>query len=165
MKKFLQKLAIILINGLICATVGYIIYLCKGPEKGPISPNREVIIQRDTITLRDTIRVEKPIYITQRVTDTVKIVYTLTDTLFRNDTIYLPREEKIYVDSLFTAQVSGVQPSLDWIDVYPKTKIVTISEKCVPKRWGISLVAGYGATRDGLSPIFAVGVTYDLAQW
>jgi hypothetical protein len=33
------------------------------------------------------------------------------------------------------------------------------------KRWGLGLSAGYGIGRNGLSPILAVTVNYNLFQW
>lgn len=36
----------------------------------------------------------------------------------------LPLEKKLYSSSEYYAEVSGYRPSLDYIEVYPKTKIV-----------------------------------------
>lgn len=74
-----------------------------------------------------------------------------------------------YQDSNYYAKVSGVQPRLDELRVYPKTVYETqyIYRDIVgkPKRWGIGLSAGYGVGRYGLSPVLAVTVNYNLWNW
>ena len=49
------------------------------------------------------------------------------DTTRINDTTFvvLPREVRQYADSTYRAQVSGVEPSLDWIEVYQRTTTIT----------------------------------------
>ena len=80
-------------------------------------------IERDTITLRDTMRIPYPVYDT---------VYTHS-----TDTVYLPSEDttmvlqhqtKIYEDSTYKAQISGYNPSLDWIETYNNTKYIKNGE-------------------------------------
>ena len=92
-----------------------------------------------------------------------------SDTIHASDTCCHLREYKEYRNSSYYAKVSGVAPRLDEIRVYPKTVYETqyvyrdITQK--PKRWGIGLSAGYGIGRNGLSPILAVTVNYNLFQW
>lgn len=92
-----------------------------------------------------------------------------SDTIHASDTCCHLREYKEYRDSSYYAKVSGVAPRLDEIRVYPRTIYQTeyiyrdITQK--PKRWGIGLSAGYGIGRNGLSPILAVTVNYNLFQW
>lgn len=45
----------------------------------------------------------------------------MNDTIVRRDTIYLEREQRVYEDKEYKAFVSGFQPRLDSIYVYPKT--------------------------------------------
>ena len=66
---------------------------------------------------------EKPVYIPVHDTTTTVI----NDTTF----IVMPREVKQYKDSTYMAQVSGVDPSLDLIEVYQKT--VTVTQTVVEK--------------------------------
>lgn len=67
------------------------------------------------------------------------------DTLEIHDTttqlVYLPREYMVYRDSTYRAVVSGVDPRLDTIEVYQKTKTNTIT-KYVTKP--APLLKGYG---------------------
>lgn len=92
-----------------------------------------------------------------------------SDTIHANDTCYHLREYKEYQDSNYYAKVSGVAPRLDEIRVYPKTvyetKYVYRDIVGKPKRWGLGLSAGYGVGRNGLSPVIAVTVNYNLWQF
>jgi hypothetical protein len=95
------------------------------------------------------------------------------DTIVRNDTTYipLPRESRTYGDDRYTAVVSGYQPSLDLLEIYMENQTITryAVPKENPKRWGIGVQVGYGATaRDGsvyLSPYIGIGISYDIIRW
>lgn len=81
----------------------------------------------DTIVRVDTHYVDNPIEIIKW-KDREKPVYiAVHDTTRINDTTFvvLPKEFKVYEDSTYRAQVSGVEPNLDWINVYQKTVTVT----------------------------------------
>ena len=92
-----------------------------------------------------------------------------SDTIHASDTCYHLREYKEYQDSNYYAKVSGVAPRLDEIRVYPRTIYQTeyiyrdITQK--PKRWGIGLSAGYGLGKNGITPVLAVTVNYNLWQF
>ena len=92
-----------------------------------------------------------------------------SDTIHVSDTCWHLREYKEYQDSNYYAKISGVAPRLDEIRVYPKTiyetKYVYRDVVSKPKRWGIGLSAGYGIGRNGLSPVLAVTVNYNLWQF
>lgn len=92
-----------------------------------------------------------------------------SDTIHASDTCYHLREYKEYRDSSYYAKISGVAPRLDEIRVYPRTIYQTeyICRDIVQKnkRWGLGLSAGYGIGRNGLSPILAVTVNYNLFQF
>lgn len=92
-----------------------------------------------------------------------------SDTIRASDTCCHFREYKVYQDSNYYAKVSGVAPRLDEIRVYPKTiyetKYVYRDVVSKPKRWGIGLSAGYGIGQNGLSPVLAVTVNYNLWQF
>ena len=82
------------------------------------------------------------------------------------DTVYLPlpREVKEYQDSSYRAVVSGIRPSLDTIDVYQRTVTISKTETVVlePSPWSIGIQAGYGASKEGLTPYLGVGVQYRI---
>ena len=92
-----------------------------------------------------------------------------SDTIHASDTCCHLREYKEYQDSNYYAKVSGVQPRLDELRVYPKTVYETqyIYRDIVgkPKRWGLGLSAGYGVGKNGLTPVLAVTVNYNLWQF
>ena len=59
----------------------------------------------DTIRIRDTIHIPRPVYITSKIIDTMTVLVQATDTLWLHDTLYvnLPREQRTYADSNYTA--------------------------------------------------------------
>lgn len=85
----------------------------------------ETVVRLDTLVVRDTVRERLPVYVERTVTDTMLVA--LTDTVRVSDTVYvrLPREQKVYADTNYTAWVSGFRPRLDSIEVYPSTRYVT----------------------------------------
>ena len=130
------------------------------------SPTKGNICNSDTIT---SVHV-----VTKVEVDTQYILFPVpylawidnSDTIHVSDTCWHLREYKEYRDSSYYAKVSGVAPRLDEIRVYPKTiyetKYVYRDVVSKPKRWGIGLSAGYGIGRNGLSPVLAVTVNYNL---
>ena len=117
-----------------------------GYRKGQGEP---IIPQRDTIVVVDTELVVQPVpeyhYIDR------PVYYPVHDTTTINDTTYivLQREVKVYSDSTYRAQVSGVEPSLDWIEVYQRTQTITNYVVQPRKRWSFSVTAGPGVLYDG----------------
>ena len=93
-----------------------------------------------TVTRVDTVRYDNP----------MPVFVRSTDTLYVHDTILI-KEQKVFKDSTYTAWVSGYQPNLDSIEVYPKTVtnyITTEVTKTVTKvkkpKWVISVGGGIG---------------------
>lgn len=119
--------------------------------------------------------------VTIHITDTIPFPYPIpeyintTDTLYIRDTITqsviasIPVETKLYEDSLYRAQVSGIRANLDYIEVYPRLErqIIYNTETITqpPKRWGLGISAGYAFTGTKMQPYLGIGVTYDLLQW
>lgn len=95
------------------------------------------------------------------------LVFQLTDTIRIGDTVVL-REQAYYEDSLYRAWVSGYQPRLDSLMVFPKTVYQTVTNDIYhtitpkKKRWGLGLQVGYGYPGG-----FYVGggVSYNLFLW
>lgn len=92
-----------------------------------------------------------------------------SDTIHASDTCWHLREYKEYQDSNYYAKISGVAPRLDEIRVYPKTVTQYVYRDRIvsnkQKRFGLGLSAGYGIGRNGLSPVLAVTVNYNLWQF
>lgn len=137
MKKIIPYLIILLVG----AVIGW---LCR-----PKRIERVVDIQRDTITKIDTHIIEKPVLVEKRVVDTM--YHAVRDTIRINDTLYvvLPREEKTYQGEDYLAKISGFQPSLDYIETYPKTTYITEIQtkyKAFPNRLALGVEASYVST-------------------
>ena len=133
--------------------IPYVLILVVGIVIGilcrPKRIERVVDIQRDTITKIDTHIIEKPVLVEKRVTDTM--YYEVHDTTRVKDTLYvaLPREEKTYQGEDYLAKISGFQPSLDYIETYPKTTYITEIQtkyKAFPNRLALGVEASYIST-------------------
>lgn len=112
---------------------------------------REVtkMVQRDTLIMYDTIRLEKPAEIRYvRTKEVIKV--PIRDTMRIHDTTFLllQKEVREYRDSMYYAKVSGYDPSLDYIEVYPKTVVISKTEtttlKPSPWRYGVTVGLDYG---------------------
>lgn len=104
--------------------------------------------QTDTCIVRDTIVENKPIYIDRwrlRV-DTVRLAVVRTDTVevLRTDTVAveLPVEVRRYKGADYDLAVSGHDPVLEWIKVFPLTKTVTNTVAADRSRWSFGASAG-----------------------
>lgn len=126
----------------------------------------------DTLVIRDTITRETPRFTRVYVRDSIYV--TVRDTLTLKDTMWLPREVKVYEDERYRAEVSGYQPSLDRIDIYTQERVITkdvtqIVKVKRPARWGIGVQAGYGfALKSDTvrgSPYIGIGISYNLITW
>jgi len=133
--------------------------------------NRPTIaVKTDTLTLHDTLRLPAPKPDVVKIRDTVKLLFT--DTVFvaaTDSSASLVRTSVDYRDSTFFATVSGVLPSLDYIEVYQKTRIVTntVAELKEVSRWSFSAcvgpTVGYGFTPKGAQPFCGAGLTVGIA--
>lgn len=107
------------------------------------------MVQRDTLIVYDTIRLEKPAEIRYvRTKEVIKV--PIHDTMRIHDTTFLLLQKEIreYRDSMYYAKVSGYDPSLDYIEVYPKTttisKTETVMQKPSPLRYEVTVGVDYG---------------------
>ena len=105
-----------------------------------------VSVRVDTLVFRDTIREKYPIYETKYVTRTELV--PVTDTIRVADTLYqaVEIERREYAGEDYRAVVSGWHPSLDLIEVFPKTiyiqSEVTTQQPAKRARLGFGLTAG-----------------------
>lgn len=120
-----------------------------------------VVVKRDTLRLNPVLReIHKVTH------DTIKIV--MNDTIVRRDTIYLEREQRVYEDEEYKAFVSGFQPRLDSIYVYPKTVYETkVSTRKEWRRFTYGVQVGMGVVMPfNSSPSFGgyvgVGIGYNF---
>lgn len=126
----------------------------------------------DTLIVRDTVTVEFPVPILTTITDTILVAYP--DIVIIHDTtlVQLPRERKEYSGKDYRAVVSGFQPSLDLIQVFPETTTITQTISVAPQKrshWSIALQAGYGLTLQNSHitplPYIGAGISYSLVEW
>ena len=112
-------------------------------------------IKPDTVYIDNTIHYDKPepetVY-----RDTGRVVYVpviVKDSIGHADTTAVPMhpEVKQYEDSTYRAQVSGIYPNLDWIEVHQKTTYITreVHVPGPPARWSFGVTAGLGVVVDG----------------
>ena len=91
---------------------------------------------------------------------------TATSIYHPPDTVYLPRMQREYSDSSYTAWVSGYDPTLDSIKVRERTIVntITITKRKEASRWNIGFVGGYGYGFQSktMEPFIGIGVTYNL---
>lgn len=87
------------------------------------------------------------------------------DTGLDSAAVIVPMERKVYTDSTnYRAVISGAWASLDTIEVYPRREIVTVRQPPDRRRWGVSLMAGYGYAGKW-TPFVGVGVSYNLFRF
>ena len=126
----------------------------------------------DTLIVRDTVTIECPVPILTTIIDTFLVAYpdiiTIHDTTF----VRLPKERKEYSGKDYRAVVSGYQPSLDLIQVFPETKTITQTISAPSRKrshWSIALQAGYGLTlqnnRITPLPYIGAGLSYSIIEW
>lgn len=162
---FIGIIFVLLVLGIFTYTGVYIKRLQNEIEKYKNAPADTVTIERV-----DTILVDSPVPVYKYIKE--KEYVTITDTLAIaiHDTIRLPREYAVYKDSTYRAVVSGVEPRLDSMAVFPKTKIQYIT-KTVTKteykktRWGLGVQIGGGIVKDKVRPYLGVGVSYNILTW
>lgn len=121
----------------------------------------QVVVKRDTLRLNPILReIHKVTH------DTIKIV--MNDTIVRRDTIYLEREQRVYEDEEYKDFVSGFQPRLDSIYVYPKTIYETkVSTRKEWRRFTYGVQVGMGVVMPfNSSPSFGgyvgIGIGYNF---
>ncbi len=126
----------------------------------------------DTLIVRDTVTVECPVPILTTIIDTILVVRP--DIIIIHDTTFvrLPKERKEYLGVDYRAVVSGYQPSLDLIQVFPETKTITQTVSAPPRKrshWSIALQAGYGMTLQSnrITPLsyIGAGLSYNIIEW
>lgn len=130
-------------------------------------PEPSVVIERDTVwkdttiyqpTPAETINTGKTVYVK------VPMPYPVRDTIHDSIEVPVPIIQKRYDDSLYTAWVSGFQPSLDSIRLYQPTIIETITNTIVKPapRLSVGVQVGAGGGIFTRQPDIYVGVG---AQW
>jgi hypothetical protein len=131
-------------------------WFAKPSPEAVIEARTDTVFSSNLVIRRDTV----PYYL-----PTPLICWHTGDTIHVGDTV-LPVEQKIYRDSNYTAYVSGYNPNLDSLKVYPKTVTVTNDivriPKCPSKKWGLGIQAGYSYPAGSY---VGIGISYNLLVW
>ena len=143
LKEGIKKILISVVSILMAGLIGYVTGRSHVHDI-------DQTVKVDTLIVYDTIRIDKPVEV--RYVQTTKMIRVpVRDTIRLKDTTYmvLPKEEKEYRGPQYYAKVSGYQPSLDYIEVYPKTTTVTKTETIVQSRspfyYSLDLQLDYGS--------------------
>lgn len=168
----MKKLPIILT--VVSGVLSLISAFWLGRQSVPRSfPDIEKIEVRDTFI--DTIPYLQPIPIDSMVLRYTTVKLPVKDTVYirEADTIKIdsiaveiPITQKTYRDSTYQAWVSGYNPQLDSIYVFPKTITFTNRIRDAPKRWGLGIQVG--VEYDGnykIQPYIGLGISYNILTW
>lgn len=80
--------------------------------------------------------------------------------------VEVPIEQKVYEDSTYKAWVSGYLPSLDSINVYQRTEVITVTKFQKQKRWSLGIGLGATLGADGkVRPGITLGVHRSLFEF
>lgn len=114
---------------------------------GRRSATRPLLERVDTVTVRDTVVDYRPVVTEVRTVrvDTVRLAAVQpSDTVFVHDTVEVevPIVFSRYRGDNYDIGVSGFRTELEYVKVYPQTKIVTKGYSIDPKRWGFGVAVG-----------------------
>lgn len=132
-----------------------------------VKPEIVELHRTDTLLLLDTVRetvlVPKVRYLTRVDTVLLKVPGDTVEV-----PVMVPISRNVYEGEDYRAVVSGFRVSIDTIDTFRKTQTLTntfIQRGEVPgkpKRWGISVSAGYALTPQGVKPYIGAGISYSF---
>ena len=139
-------------------------------QKKPVTPPEPT--PRDTVKVVQTITQIRPEIRYIRVIDTMTVAVVIRDTLLMHDTllVQLPRQQAVFSDdTTYRAVVSGYQPSLDTMTVWPTTVYI---HDIYPNRRPLivpTFSAGYGIAFPAQDPPVAApwvgaGIGVDLGE-
>ena len=114
---------------------------------GRRSVTQSLLERVDTLVIRDTLIDYRPVVTEVRTVrvDTVRLaVAHPPDTVVVHDTVEVevPIITSRYKGDNYDIGVSGFRVELEYVKVYPQTKIVTKGYSIEPKRWGFGVAVG-----------------------
>lgn len=153
---------------------------------------RDTITYVDTIAYYQP--VAKDSTVVRYITQVLPVVHRDTITTYRTDTFFaenyaqnngenipplglsderdsaavvIPITQKRYEGEEYKAWVSGYQPSLDSIFVFPRTTMILETTYKPPNKWHIGITGGYGygfKSRQA-EPYIGIGITYSILSF
>ena len=129
--------------------VFFVIGKTRGYETGYQAALNEPV-KADTVWRTDTHFVDRPVEVWRERERLVYIPVVDTQIVHTTDSVFvaLERERRGYSGEDYEAVVSGIQPVLESIKVFPKTAYVT-NTVVRQKHWGFGVSAGPGVLWDG----------------
>ena len=114
---------------------------------GRRSATQSLLERVDTLVIRDTLIDYRPVVTEVRTVrvDTVRLaVAQPSDTVVVHDTVEVevPIVFSRYRGDNYDIGVSGFRTELEYVKLYPQTKIVTKGYSIEPKRWGFGVAVG-----------------------
>ena len=81
--------------------------------------------------------------------------------------VAIPITQKRYEGDDYRAYVSGYEPSLDSIFVFPKTTVIRERSRKPPNKWHIGITGGYGYgfKSKEAEPYIGIGITYSIISF
>lgn len=153
------------------ALLALILWALIGNPFSRDSEKQPVTVKRDTLVIRDTVRlaVPKPIYRKVVRVDTVRLVLAQLDTTADGDTVQLgtvkvevPISKQTYQTDKYKAVISGFRASLDSMEVYQDTKVITEIKYRKP-RFAVSMGAGVNYYDKKFIP--TIGINFGYVIW
>ena len=81
--------------------------------------------------------------------------------------VAIPITQKRYEGDDYLAYVSGYEPNLDSIFVFPKTTVIRERSEKPPNKWHIGITGGYGYgfKSKQAEPYIGIGITYSIISF
>lgn len=171
----------------ILAIVVVLLAMAGGWWLGKSSERR--VLERDTMTVIDTVTYAQPVAkdstVVRYVTRHLPVVKhtDLAGNYAQKDgenippqglsddrdsmAVEIPITQKRYESDDYSAWVSGYEPCLDSIRVYPKTTVIRERERKPPNRWHIGVTGGYGwgFGSKQAEPFVGVGIMWSILSF
>ena len=151
----------------VLATAAICILLTRRCDGTKEPPQERIVSRVDTLYVRDTLTVYKPSKVTRTIKDTMRLIVreTQIDTMHDTVFVYLPQESIVWQDDRCIVYAHGINPQVDSVTHFNSGAVVTRTVTGRPKRWGIGVSAGYGMSKDGLSPYIGLGISYNIIRF
>ena len=151
----------------VLATASICLFVARRCDGTKEPPRERIVSHVDTLYVRDTLTVYKPSKVTRTVKDTVRVIVreTQIDTMHDTVFVYLPQESIVWQDDRCIVYAHGINPQVDSVTHFNTNMVVTKTVTSKPKRWGIGVSAGYGMSKDGLSPYIGLGISYNIIRF
>lgn len=172
----------------ILAIVVVLLAMAGGWLLGKSSERR--VVERDTVTVVDTVTYAQPVakdstvvrYVTTYL-PAVKQDTHLSGNYAQKDgenippqglsddrdsmAVEIPITQKVYKGEEYRAYVSGYEPHLDSIFVFPKTTMIRERAYKPPNKWHLGITGGYGYgfKSQQMEPYIGIGITYSIISF